>query len=293
MDTKFLKKCGINIRAASVGFCSDELRYNLPDSHHIQIPEQLFNNFMDRSDLDKPLFIGICNSQKTNLCLYFGRVEPTLRTENSSGDMCLLPDWVMNKLELDLFGDFVDIEIMREGYHIKKLGYIKIRCNVSSYSKWDNIKELLEIKIGSYNCVNTGDEFHIDDVIFTIVQLKDHEGNIIECGSTYQTETNLDFEIPDDLRELEYAHRKEMLDEEEKRIQYIKEKKNISVDTKESRHIKFGAHISTLNDDTKEETKHEYFTGKGLKLSDNSSNRILTREERAELIMKRIQEENS
>jgi hypothetical protein len=292
MTTKLYKKCGINIVAVSVGFCSDEQRYNTPDSHYIQIPEQLFNNFMHRADIEKPLFVGVCNSQNPHMCLYFGKVEPTIRTENSSSDMCLLPEWAMNRLQLDSYGDRVDIEIMNEEYHIKKLGYIKMRANISSYTKWENIKDIIEIKLGDCNCVNNGDEFYINDVIFTIVELKDHSGNIIECGSTFRTETNLDFEIPDDLRELERKRSEEEFKRAEEKIKLASLPKAPQKDHKHSG-VSFGSRVVTLKDTHEEIKESQYFTGQGNKLSTDTTNRIPTREERVAMILKRLKEEKT
>lgn len=291
MTTRLLKTCGIDVNAISVAYCTDEERYNTPDSHYVQIPEQLFRNFMQRDEPDKPLFIGICNSSLPKLCLYFGRVEPTLRTENSSADMCLLPEWVINKLQLDPMGDKVDIEIMREDFHIKKLGYIKLRGNISSYSKWENIKELLEIKLGNCNCVNVGDDFYINNVIFTIVELKDHDNNIIECGSTFQTETNLDFELPDDLRELERIRREEQFKHEQEMLKQATKQTSRKPDVVKHSGVTFGSRVATLTEDVKEEKEHEYFTGTGNKLSSDTVSRMPTREERVAMIMKKMKEE--
>ena len=43
------------------------------------------------------------------------------------------------------------------------------QANISSYVKWDDIKEILEEKISNYNCINLGDIFYINDVIYSLL----------------------------------------------------------------------------------------------------------------------------
>ena len=233
-----------NIKTICIEFCTDEKKYTSLDSHYIQIPQKIYHEYLNIKDKDKPLYIGIRNSNIIDKCLYFGRVEPSIKTFNSSEDMCLMPGWVMDKINIDRFDGIVDIVLIKDTY-IKKLGYIKIKGNKSSYAKWDDIKERLEDKLSQYNCINLGDILYIDDVIFTILELKDLNGNIINYGCTFDTTVNLDFEIPDDLKEKEII--------KEKEISKIRE-------------VQKGRNIMTFNDLNNKEKK-EYFTGEGNKLT--------------------------
>uniref|UniRef100_A0A6C0BD81 Uncharacterized protein n=1 Tax=viral metagenome TaxID=1070528 RepID=A0A6C0BD81_9ZZZZ len=290
-ESKIYDRCGINIRAISVEFCTDESRYNEPDSHFIQIPEKMFNKFLSKKDISKPLYIGIRNTKDESKCLYFGRVEPSIETSNSSSNMCLLPGWVMDRLIIDRYGDYVDIVLLSDGISIKTLDYIKIRGNVSSYVKWSNIKEKFEDKLSSYNCVNLNDVLYIDDIMFTIVELKDIYGNNLLYGSTFQGEVKLDFDLPDDLREKEKIELKKLEDERIRRTVENKQKNGFD----EKIELKKRSNIMTFSDlenlkDKKEENKNiEYFKGTGNKLTDeNIVIKKITREERALLLEERF-----
>ena len=262
-----------NIKTISIEFCTDEKKYTVPDSHYIQIPQKIYQQYLNDKNKDDPLYIGIRNSNSIDKCLYFGRVEPSIKTDNSSEDMCLMPGWVMDKININKYGGLIDIVLIKD--HMKKLGYIKIKGNVSSYAKWDDIKERLEEKLSQYNCINVDDVLYVDNVIFTILELKDLKGNNVKFGSTFNTTVNLDFEVPDDIKEKEELLRAELLKKEE--MKKIPSK---------PREVQSGRNLMTFNDLNNQEKK-EYFIGTGNKLT---SEKIIypSKEERAKLLEKLI-----
>ena len=315
-NSKISSHGGIDIRAICVEFCTDEERYNVKDSHFIQIPQEMYQKFLQHKNVNEPLYIGISKSGSFSPdleSLYFGRVEPSIRSANSSIKMCLLPGWIMDKLNIDRFDGLVDIVLIREELHIKKLGYIKIKGNISSYVSWDNIRERLEDKLSQYNCINLGDILYIDDVIFTVTELKDLDDNIVRYGSTFNTTVNLDFEVPDDLREKELKRiedenkRKEesdrlKLERKEREDREKREKKEINKGEKINRkEHKFGAKIFGFDDLANKESieektdegdkKEEHFKGQGNKLTSNTDFKPPTREERVKMIQERLLKE--
>lgn len=280
---------GINLHSICVDFCIDEQRFLEKDSHYVQISQNIYNNFLDvKSDLydnnEEPLYIGVKNSSNSNSesAIYFGRVEPSIDTNNSTSNMCLLPEWVMNKLEIDLYGGEIDIVMIKK---MKKIGFIKIKANISEYAKWDNIKELLEEKISQFNCINLGDEIHINNVIFRIVELQDSKGKIVNFGSIVNTTVNLDFDIPDDYVE--------PIKPPEKKP-HVKQKARAETVENKTSHKNSGSKMKTFSDLINEENspddgEYKPFSEKGLLLdSKNKSHKKLTREEIASMYERKL-----
>jgi len=284
--TNFYKNCAINVKAISINYCTDEDRYLEMDSHFIQIPQKLYHSFLSLKNKNSPIYVSIRNPNYTDKLLYFGRVEPSIKTNNSTIDMCLLPEWVFERLNISSCDGIIDIVNVIENKDIQQLGYIKIRGNISTYVKWDNIKELIEEKISKFNCINLDDVFYINDVKFTVILLKDRNKKEITFGSTFNTEADLDFDVPDDIAEKIEKEKIEI--ENNKTEQKRLEKERIN--NRKTR--KFGADIATMKGPiTSDDEKVESFTGSSYKLSDYStSNNGITREERVKLIEKRLKE---
>ncbi len=311
----FSKNAGTFIDCISIEFCTEEPRYLQNDSHFIQIPVRLFNSMISNGE---PLYIGIQNSI-THKRLYFGRVEPSIRSPNSTIDMCIMPNWVLEKLGLELIGGKVDIVKMIPNVNINKLGFIKIRGEKSGYVNWSDIKERLEDKISQFNCLNLGDHFIIDDIKFIVTELRDKNNNLCDYGSTFNTDVKLEFEVPDDLVEKERKEkerieriekeRKERIEKERNERERIEKVNKSNKSNKNQRENRHGMKLMTFNDikdndendknDTKEskEEKHEYFSGPGLKVgkignySDLNNSNVSEQDKR--LIQKKIREERA
>lgn len=321
----FSNNAGTFINCISIDFCTEEPRYLQQDSHFIQIPVRLFNSMISlNNSIKEPLYIGIQNSF-TQKRLYFGRVEPSIKSPNSTSDMCIMPNWVLEKLGLDLIGGKVDIVMMTPNVNIQKLGFIKIRGEKSDYVNWSDIKEKLEEKIGQFNCLNNGDHFIIDSIKFTVTELKDKNNNLCDYGCTFNTEVKLEFELPDDLIEKEKKEKKEKREKEklerENQEKIEKREKQEKIEKREKEKKKgnnsngierHGMRLMTFNDvkngDDSENNgenskckEKDPFEGPGLKLGSTTSTHIDFNclndpnlpEKEKRLIQKRIREERA
>ena len=260
------------INCTCIDNCTEESKYVDRESHFIHIPRDIYHKFLilkKRNGRESfPLYVGIRSSNKRDIKLYFGRVEPSVNSINSNHEMALLPKWVCERLELDEFSDKIDIVYVPIPQPIK---YMKIRGNNSSYVKSPDIKLALESKLGQYNCINLNEKFHVEDVIFTITELKSNDDTNLDFGSIFDQEVNIDFELPDDLKE-----------QEEKRLKDEEEAKKINPRELQRgyNNQKFGANVHGFRDSEKEDQKTNYipFEGPGLSLS-NEKSKKLTREE--------------
>lgn len=263
----------LDINCTCIDNCTDESRYIDKESHFIHIPRDIYHKFLilkKRHGRENfPLYVGVRNIDRRNEKLYFGRVEPSVNSANSNHEMALLPKWVCTRLGIDEFLGKIDIVYVPIPQPIK---YMKIRGNNSSYVKSPDIKLALENKLGQYNCINLNENFYIDDVIFTVTELKNKDNMIIEFGSIFDQEVNIDFELPDDLKE-----------ENEKRLkaeQEIKNRPPRELQKAVNNNHKFGADVHGFKENETEEKKTNYvpFSGNGLILS-STKQKPLTREE--------------
>lgn len=261
-------KTGIlEVSTICIDNCTDEERYINPDSHFIHIPKKVYLDWMEFKDREgrstNPLYVGIRNSNNVEKRLYFGRVEPSVNSSNSNHEMCLLPRWVIEKLEIDEFGGLVDIVYVKNP---PTIDYIKVRGNKSSYVNFRDIKSMLEQKLCVYNCLNIDEKIHIEDVIFNVIEIKDIHGNSINFGSIFNTDVKIDFDLPDDL--VEKA-------EEQRKLASI-----TKIPDSKGRQLQFGSHVHTMNDNEEKEEKSTYvpFQGPGLKMV-AAPDRKMTKEE--------------
>lgn len=301
----------IDVRAVCVDFCTEEERYLDPDSHFIHIPRDLYLNFLKRksdSGYDTiPLYVGIRNSKNPNgKKFFFGRVEPSLTTENSHHTMALLPKWVFEKLELDMMDATIDILYVPIP---QSVALIKIKGSNALYVQTD-IKTNLENKLAGYNCLNIGEEFKVGETTFKVIELRNKNNKIIEFGSIYNIdECNLDFEMCDEEIEKEKA-RIEALKQLE--IERSKPRELQKATTQNDKHIEksssnkfgklrsqyaaFGARVHSLKDDNEEEKKEET---KEVEHFQGTSNRIggtkipLTRQQILEARMKAFESQKN
>lgn len=281
----------LDIKVICINYCTDEAKYLDHNSHFIHIPRKIYYRFLDIKKLqgkeEKPLYVGVRNPLNKTKRLCFGRVEPSVVTPNSTHDMILLPEWAIENLELNGISDVVDLVYINQPQPIV---YLKIRGNNSSYVKHPNIKLALEDKLSNCNCLNVGEIFTIEDVKFTITEIKNANGTILEYGAVFDSEVNLDFEVPDDLAEEE---RKRLANPPMERIlqkasdstNEIKSKtKVINPNTKLH---KYGSRIHTFNGDTEKEEQIKSFDGPGMKLQ-NDQCKKLSKSEIMEMRLKKL-----
>lgn len=276
-----------NIKAISIDLCTENPIYTREDSRIVHIPKDIWNNFIERKvslgNTDRPLYVGIRNSRNPNgKRFYFGRVEPSIKSENSTNKMALLPRWLFDYLETDPMDTLIDIVFVRK---IEDAGKIVIKGSNSSYARTD-IKTELESKMSSWNCINSGDNFKISDVNFDIVEIRTceqegfPEGKIVDFASIFNIDdVKVEFLEPDDI--------KEAREREEKRLKSIEEMKTRPLQRAKNH---FGANVAGFNqgEEKQEENTFVPFQGKGNKIS--SSNPKLSREEIAQMRLKRLEE---
>lgn len=192
----------LEIQAICVEYCIEDESYLKDDSHIIFIPEKIFYDFINLKSINErssfPLYVGIRNSQAINKRLYFGRIEPSINTANSTNEMAILPRWVVDNLEIDGISETIDIVFISTP---KLIDYIKVKANISDYVKFPNIKEILEEKLSTYNCVNINTYFIVENVRFKIIEIRDVKGIDINFGSLFDQEIKIDFDLPEDYIE--------------------------------------------------------------------------------------------
>lgn len=194
----------LDVTCVCIDYCTDQEKYLDIDSRFIHIPVNIYNSWMGLKNThgrsNHPLFVGLRNTQDDTKKVYFAKVEPSFQSNNSTKDIILLPKWAMNRLGISSEFDIVDMVYVRIP---NKVTYIKVKGNNSSYSHKNNIKTLLERKLSNFWCINLGETFKLDDVTFTVTQIKDNQNQDIPYGSIVHADVNFDFDIPDDMVETE------------------------------------------------------------------------------------------
>lgn len=308
-----------DIKAVCIDFCSNETRYTEPNSRTVHIPRDIWSDFINRKNFHRmesiPLFIGIRNAKnRKGKKFYFGRVEPSVDTVNSNHTMALLPKWLFECLDMDMMDATIDIVYVPMPQDVDR---IILKGNNSSYVNTD-VKSELEEQMGSWNCINLNETFKVRDVTFTITDLKTSENKTIEFGSIFNLEeVKIEFEEPDDIRELnEKLEREIKLDERKQRTlqnannklttdssnfvtkasKFSKTSKyapfqgdsfKINSSTNDQSKVKFGSNISGFNQKTDEDSTYVPFQGTGLKIN-SITNKHLTKAELLEARLKRL-----
>lgn len=254
-----IKSGFLDIQAVCVEYCISDQKYLDEDSHTILIPENIFYDFINLKSLHEksslPLYVGIRNSKILNKRLYFGRIEPSINTGNSTNEMAILPKWVIDELELDGITDVIDIVYISNP---KIVDYIKVKANISDYVNFPDIKTILEEKLNQYNCININTFFIVGHVRFKIIELKDQNGDDINFGSIFDREIKIDFDVPEDYLE------------------------DIPIPIKAAEEK-----VKVLE---KKESEYKVFQNEGIKLGESNSSRPLTREEIIRERLKRFTE---
>jgi hypothetical protein len=105
-------------------------------------------------------------------------------------DYIVMPNEYFKKLQIEPFTS-VKIEKVSD---IKKINYIKIRGHDKKYTSWDGINEILEAHLNKFRAISSGQTTNVLGINFTIIEMKDIEGNIITYGSLYETDVNIEFD---------------------------------------------------------------------------------------------------
>jgi hypothetical protein len=105
-------------------------------------------------------------------------------------DFIVMPNEYFRKLQIETFTT-VKIEKVRD---IKKINYIKIKGHDERYTSWDGINEILEAHLNNFRAISSGQTTNVLGINFTIVEMKDCDGNIITYGSLYETDVNIEFD---------------------------------------------------------------------------------------------------
>lgn len=180
--------------------CTDEPEYIDVDSHYIHIPKQLFIELTNNININMMCF-EITTQEEPYNKIFIKKIEPS---DNNFENYIWLPNWICDKLNIGVFGRKIQFVPVANPKKIKK---IKIQGNNSSYISKD-IKTLLELKIEQFKCINLGEKFHIDDVIFEVKELIGYSDTnpdsdeLIRFG-IITNEIIIDFEKPLDIQFLE------------------------------------------------------------------------------------------
>jgi hypothetical protein len=198
------------------------------NSHNILIPHEALSEFLTiqvMSGKKDPVYIEITSPVSINpkyRCLVFSNFM-----ESSSSELVVLPKWAMDKIGIEECSP-VHLENIN---NLRKASYIKLRANKSNYADWECIKELLETELIKCKCISQDDKITIANVEFTILQIRDSQKIMMMDCSLFETDINIEFEIPDDIKELEQA-KKERLDlakqEIDRQRKLIEEQRKIS-----------------------------------------------------------------
>lgn len=187
---QFFKK----IDSLCVTLCTDDKKFIDEDSHFIHIPKQLFIELTNNTNINTMCF-EITNPLNPLNKIFIKKIEPSM------GDFetyIWLPNWICEKLQIQSIGDKINFVPVINPQVIKR---IKIQGNLSSYVK-TNIKNLLELKLEHFRCINLNENFHIGEVIFKVKELYSKSEEQINFG-IITNEIEIDFETPEDIQFLE------------------------------------------------------------------------------------------
>jgi hypothetical protein len=279
-------------------------------NHTILIPQSKYFNFINSDifiDSDSPLYLKITKIRNVSVNIYeteindeIGIYDGTEINDNINDrieinddldfdhnnsmifgncgfiqeDLIVLPFWVINKLKINMF-EVVNIQNI---INLPKIGFLKIKGTNSDYTKLENIKEILENELNTYRAITINDLIYIYyqfqfQLEFYIIEIKDIFNKEIKFGSLFNTEVNIEFEIPSDIAEKERQERieQERIYKEELKQKEI-EKERLFALEKEKECSKFkGTAYSLLDSNQKPITHEEYKKLLSQKYKNNSN----------------------
>lgn len=155
--------------------------------HTIGIPNKYIDELMYSHNGHNPMIIQLTNEHgHQHLCGSFEIIEL---------DLVIIPYWLLSKLNLVQFDSIISIENINKP---ETVDYIKVIANSSRYSEWDEVQHTLESILSCQNAINKGDPLNILGVEFYILELKNSSGLQIDCGSIFNTDVKIEFDIPMD-----------------------------------------------------------------------------------------------
>ena len=162
------------------------------NQYTILISPYHFKKLVETDNENDILFIKVSTISGDN-CVLFGAVD--VLPDGIYGDeYIVLPDNYIKKLNIEPFESVYIEDIM----NVSKINYIKIKGHDSKYTTWDGINEILESVLTKMRGISTGDTINIFGINFTIIEMKDHNNNVITIGSLYETDVNIEFDVPYD-----------------------------------------------------------------------------------------------
>jgi hypothetical protein len=162
----------------------------LLNPYTILISPSHFKKMIETYDDNPVIYIKVSTISGDN-CVLFGAVD--VLPDGIFGDeYIVLPDNYIEKLNIEPF-DSVYIEDIKD---VSKINYIKIKGHNSKYTQWDGINEILESVLTKMRAISTGDIIDVLGINFTIIEMKDHDNNVIIHGSLYETDVNIEFDVP-------------------------------------------------------------------------------------------------
>jgi hypothetical protein len=212
------------------------------------------------SNVDSPL-------AKTN-CIVSGNIEI------GNDEIVVVPFWALSRLGIEQFS-LVSIENVS---NVRKVGYIKVRADISDYVYWDSIKETLETEFSKINCISVGNPVNIFGIEFYVVELHDVEGIRMLDGSLFNTDIQIDFDTPLDIAEQEHRQKLELVRIEEEKRRQEEEREAAKKQQDREEYL----------------LKNPHFRGNSYTISGQTSSdkpREITREERAKMFEQLFQQQ--
>jgi hypothetical protein len=158
------------------------------------ISSKHFGKFIE-VESDSPLSIMVSVDQVdgvdrvhcvNQVCGSIGILDGTILGE----DYIVMPDEYFRRLQIESFTT-VKIEKVVD---MRKVNYIKIKGHDKKYTSWDGINEILEAHLNKFRAISSGQTTNVLGINFTIIEMKDVDGNTISHGSLYETDVNIEFD---------------------------------------------------------------------------------------------------
>jgi len=158
------------------------------------ISSKHFGKFIEEES-DSPLSIMVSVDQvdgvdradgNNQVCGSIGILDDTVLGE----DYIVMPDKYFRRLQIESFTT-VKIEKVVD---MRKVNYIKIKGHDKKYTSWDGINEILEAHLNKFRAISSGQTTNVLGINFTIIEMKDVDGNTISHGSLYETDVNIEFD---------------------------------------------------------------------------------------------------